>query len=83
MAVCLCILSGRAASIIFFNVIGSQLENNCDNFLLMVAGLILCKYYTKKMKKKSLTRPLRALLRVTFYTTSAFEEAIIAKKNAL
>ncbi|XP_073951959.1 putative transporter svop-1 isoform X3 [Choristoneura fumiferana] len=41
MAVCLCILSGRSVSIVFYNVIGAQLENNCDNFIVIIAGLIL------------------------------------------
>lgn len=40
MAVCLTILSGRAVSIVFYNIIGAQLQNNCSNFIFILAGLI-------------------------------------------
>ncbi|XP_063379382.1 synaptic vesicle 2-related protein-like [Cydia fagiglandana] len=40
MAVCLTILCGRAVSIVFSNIIGAQLQNNCFNFIFIVAGLI-------------------------------------------
>ncbi|XP_063621808.1 uncharacterized protein LOC134794034 [Cydia splendana] len=40
MAVCLTILFGRAVSIVFYNTIGAQLQNNCSNFIFILARLI-------------------------------------------